>query len=89
MRSFIRKANHLSRRAGVAVTGAALALATAPAFAQTETPAGVDYAGMINGGKTELTTALTAIGPAVFGIMAILAAVGLAWKFFKRGAKSS
>lgn len=89
MKKLIRAGQAVARRHSVALcSGAALALATAPAWATDPAPA-VDYAAMMNGGKTELTTALTSIGPAAFGIMAILTAVFLAWKMFKRGAKSS
>lgn len=67
--------------------GALLALMALPASA---TPApGPDYSAMVEGAKTELSSALTTIGPIVFGILGILAAVAFAWKMFKRAAKSS
>ncbi len=58
----------------------------APAFAVDTPP---DYAAMVTGAKTELSGGLTAAAPIVFGILGILAAVGFAWKMFKKAAKSS
>lgn len=77
----------IARRYGPLVAVLVLAVAfNGQAFA---TDPVMDYPALVAGAKTELITALVAVGPVVFGILGILTAVSFAWKYFKRAAKSS
>lgn len=84
----MKKALAIRRMQSWGLAAALAVMTAAPSFAQT-TPSGPDYGGMVEGAKTELTGAMTTVGPIVFGILGILAAIAFAWKFFKKGAKSS
>jgi len=55
----------------------ALALAATPAYAQSGNNPTVDYTPMVNAVQTQVTSAITAVGPLVFGIFGTILTVGL------------
>lgn len=77
--------NRVSRALALAVM---VALTQAlPAAAQINAPADPAYADMVNSSSTKLNAALTSVGPLVFGILGVMAALAFAWKMFKKAAQ--
>ena len=56
---------------------AGLLLASSPAYAQSGNQPTVDYSPMVNAVQTQVTSAITAVGPLVFGIFGTILTVAL------------
>jgi hypothetical protein len=56
-----------------------------PSFA-TDPVTTVAYTDLVAGGKTELYTAISSVGPIVFGILGVMLAVRWTWSKFSRAA---
>lgn len=75
----------LTRTLALAVFMTALMAVAAAAQA----PATPDYAVITTSAKNELYNALTAVGPIVFLVMAVVAGIGWAFRMVRRATKSS
>lgn len=73
----------------VSLSVLALAGLSSAAFAQSATPAPIDYGAMVGTVRTEIGSALVTGLPAIAAIIGVLTGLGIVWRLMKRGAKTA